>query len=200
MMEIPKFPELTFDEKRHIYQLNSIEIPSVTTLMKPLSDRTYKDVDPDVLKKAAERGTSVHMACENYALYGIEDCPLEYMGYFDAFKRWWDETKPVVLAPECQVYHKELGYAGTTDLLCEIRGVVTIVDYKTTAKMEPMLVGVQLEGYGRAWDSHGVMVEDRIALHLQKAGKYSVNHFPKNRECWDVLNSLLKIHNYVNKF
>ena len=199
-MEVQKYPELTFDDLTHTYRLNGIIIPSVTTLMKPLSDRTYEDVDPVVLQNAAKRGTAVHEACENYALYGIEDCPSEYYGYFEAFKSWWDKEKPIVLAPECQVYHKMLGYAGTTDLLCEIRGSVTIVDYKTTAKMEPMLVGVQLEGYARAWESHGVKIDDRIALHLQRAGKFSANHFPKNKECWDVLNSLLKIHNYVNKF
>ena len=41
---IPQFPELTFEEQRHIYRLNGIEVPSVTTLMKPLSEDFYSTV------------------------------------------------------------------------------------------------------------------------------------------------------------
>lgn len=51
--EIPQFPELTFEEERHLYYLNGLEVPSVTTLMKPLSSDFYSTVDPEVLNKAA---------------------------------------------------------------------------------------------------------------------------------------------------
>ena len=47
--EIPQFPELTFEEERHLYYLNGLEVPSVTTLMKPLSSDFYSTVDPEVL-------------------------------------------------------------------------------------------------------------------------------------------------------
>ena len=50
--EIPQFPELTFEEERHLYYLNGLEVPSVTTLMKPLSSDFYSTVDPEVLNKA----------------------------------------------------------------------------------------------------------------------------------------------------
>ena len=57
--EIPQFPELTFEEERHLYYLNGLEVPSVTTLMKPLSSDFYSTVDPEVLNKAAKRGTAI---------------------------------------------------------------------------------------------------------------------------------------------
>lgn len=199
-MEIPQFPELTFEDATHTYKLNGVVIPNVTTLMSPLTEKTYDEVDPVIMMKAAARGTAVHEACENYALYGIEDCPAEYKGYFDAFKLWWDEKKPVVLSCESHVYHKMLGYAGTSDLLCEIKGHVTLVDYKTTAKVEAMLCGVQLEGYARAWESHGIKIEDRMILQLSQTGKFLEHHYLKDKERWEVLNALLKIRNYVNKF
>ena len=80
--EIPQFPELTFEEERHLYYLNGLEVPSVTTLMKPLSSDFYSTVDPEVLNKAAKRGTAIHNAVENYAKFGIEDIPPVYAGYF----------------------------------------------------------------------------------------------------------------------
>ena len=129
--EIPQFPELTFEEERHLYYLNGLEVPSVTTLMKPLSSDFYSTVDPEVLNKAAKRGTAIHNAVENYAKFGIEDIPPVYSGYFAGFREWWDSRKPEVLATETKVYHKILRYAGTVDLLCIIDGRVTLVDYKT---------------------------------------------------------------------
>lgn len=88
--EIPQFPELTFEEERHLYYLNGLEVPSVTTLMKPLSSDFYSTVDPEVLNKAAKRGTAIHNAVENYAKFGIEDIPPVYAGYFSGFREWWD--------------------------------------------------------------------------------------------------------------
>lgn len=128
--EIPQFPELTFEEERHLYYLNGLEVPSVTTLMKPLSSDFYSTVDPEVLNKAAKRGTAIHNAVENYAKFGIEDIPPVYAGYFAGFREWWDSRKPEVLATETKVYHKILRYAGTVDLLCIIDGRVTLVDYE----------------------------------------------------------------------
>lgn len=108
--EIPQFPELTFEEERHLYYLNGLEVPSVTTLMKPLSSDFYSTVDPEVLNKAAKRGTAIHNAVENYAKFGIEDIPPVYAGYFAGFREWWDSRKPEVLATETKVYHKILRY------------------------------------------------------------------------------------------
>ena len=59
MVEIPKFPELTFDEATHLYRLNGAELPSVTTVMKPLSTEVYGGVDEWVMERAAGRGTAV---------------------------------------------------------------------------------------------------------------------------------------------
>ena len=44
--------ELTFDPEKHIYRLDGLIIPSVTQVMKPLSDEKYKDVDQEVLDTA----------------------------------------------------------------------------------------------------------------------------------------------------
>ena len=54
-VEIPQFPELTFDERSHIYRLDGLVVPSVTTIMQPLSRAHYGGIDQDVLERAAER-------------------------------------------------------------------------------------------------------------------------------------------------
>lgn len=81
-VEIPQFPELSFDEAHHIYRLNGLAIPSVTTLMKPLSDDFYRTVDPEVLDRAAKRGTAIHNAVRTTRSSALEDISPAYAGYF----------------------------------------------------------------------------------------------------------------------
>ncbi len=198
--KLPEFPELTFEERKHVYKLEGIELPSVTTLMEPLSSKVYGPIDPNILSAAAAKGTAVHNAIENYLEFGIEDIPQEHAGYFDAFKQWEEKYKPEVVATEAKVYHKQLRYAGTCDLICNINGVLTLIDYKTSYQVNMMLYMVQLEGYARAWESHGVPIADRAILHLKKDGKYTVEHSPKNAECYSVISALMTLRSYQNKF
>lgn len=196
---VPQFPELSFEEAKHIYRLNGTEIPSVTTLMKPLSNAFYRDIDPGILERAAQRGTAVHNACENFALYGIEDICPAYAGYFAGFLRWWEENNPVVLATENRVYHKILRYAGTSDLVCLLDDLVTMIDYKTSAQVNTKLCAIQMESYDRAHESHGFKIDRRIILHLGKNGTAKPVEFCRNAKNWSVFSSLLTIHNYMNE-
>ena len=118
---------LTFDDRRHIYRLKGIELPSVTQVMKPLSDETYRSVEPRVLNRAADKGTAVHNAIENYISFGIEDIDPEFSGYFIAFLRWYQEFNVKPIASEYRLYHKFMGYAGTADLICDIGGQLHLV-------------------------------------------------------------------------
>lgn len=198
MVEIPEFPELTFDEAGHIYRLDGLVIPSVTTLMKPLSDDFYRTVDPEVLNRAAKRGTAIHNAVENFTMFGVQDIAPQYAGYFQSFLQWWELRKPEPLAMEHKVYHKILRYAGTADLICVIGGRLTLVDYKSSAQVNSKLCAVQLEGYDRAFESQGVKVDDRLILHLSKSG-YQEVPFQRSSKCWSVLSSLMTIRNYMNE-
>lgn len=197
---IPTFPELEFEEKGHVYKLDGSIIPSVTTLMEPLSKKQYDGIDPAILDRAAARGTAVHNAIENYLEFGVEDIAPEYAGYFEAFLKWYRKNNPKVLSTEHRVYHKILRYAGTSDLLCIEDGALDVVDYKTSASVNDMLCGVQLEGYDRAFESHGVKIDRRKILHLMRDGNYSVTTFPNTPEYYSVLSALLTIRNYMNKF
>ena len=150
---IPELNELEFFEEPHIYTLDGIEIPSVSTVMKPLSSSVYGEIDKDVLWMAANRGTIVHEAVENYVNYGIEDIDPKYGGYLDAFIQFWKDYKPTLLVAEYRMYHKYLKYAGTSDLLVLIDDELWLIDNKTSSRIEKMLTRVQLEAYKKALES-----------------------------------------------
>lgn len=201
MNKLPDFQELTFDEAPHSYRLNGMEIPSVTTVMAPLSQAVYGGVDEQVLNRAAGRGTAVHNAIENWITYGIEDIPPKYRGYFCGFLRWQQEKKVEIIGSECRLYHKILRYAGTADLPCIIGGKLILVDAKTTSSLIEMLARVQLEAYAKGYESHGVQFDGKAILHLKKDGAYTMETYPiRDTEAWTTFAALLTVRNYVQKY
>lgn len=201
MLTIPAFPELTFDEARHIYKVNGVYLPSVTTVMKPLSSEFYKGIDEGVLGAAADRGTTVHNAIENFVKFEIKDIAPEFDGYFQAFLRWWDDYKPVPIANESRVYHKYMRYAGTADMPCVVNNLVTCVDFKTSASLAEMLVRVQLEAYSKAFDSQGFRFDNKMAVQLKKDGSYKVEEYRAgDSEAWEVFGALLTMWGYVRQY
>lgn len=198
---LPKFPELTFEPKKHIYKLNGIYIPSVTTVMRPLSNEFYKDVDEDILNAAADRGRAVHNGIENYVKFEIEDIAPQHRGYFDGFLKWMADFKPIPIETECRVYHKYLRYAGTADMPCVIDKNLVCVDFKTSAEINRMLTGVQLEAYSKAYESHGVKFDEKAIVHLKSDGTYSMERYKANdSESWEVFGALLTIWNHQQKY
>ena len=198
MIELPNTPELSFLESTHTYTLYGQKIPSVTQLMAPLNASVYGGINTDVLNKAADRGTEVHQAAENYANFGIEDISPEHRGYFDGFRKWFDEVKPVVVSTEFQTYHKYLIYGGTVDLLAYIDDMLYVIDYKTTYRVDKMLTRVQLEAYKQALLSHGIPVTRKAVLHLLPDGKAKLQEYePDDTEAWDVFGSLVNVNNFI---
>lgn len=149
-VEVPELPELTFDEASHIYRLNGDIIPSVSELMEPLKDQCYGGISKRTLENAAIKGSAVHNSIENWIKFGIDDIPSEHRGYFNGFVEWWKQYKPRVFGSEVRIYHKLMRYGGTIDLLCEIGGLLELIDFKTTYTLLEMACGVQLEAYDRS--------------------------------------------------
>lgn len=112
-------------------------------------------------RTAAQLGTDVHAACEEYALTGIRpDVDAEVRPFLDQFDTWLNTFQPSYQATEVCVYHPTFGYAGQSDAFLTIDGVRFIVDYKTSRKTfdkqnrlrtpYPEQVALQLAAYAHA--------------------------------------------------
>jgi hypothetical protein len=193
-------PELKFDEKRHLYSINGMNLPSVTAIMRPLSNEYYGGIDAEIMAVAAKRGKTVHQSIENYLKFGIDDLPPEHEGYYSAFKSWISEINPRTIEAESKVYHKIMRYAGTADLPCYIGETLMCVDFKTTAQIVGMLTRVQLEAYSKAYESHGFKFGGKAIVQLQKDGNWAMKIFEAgDSEAWEVFGSLLTVSNYISK-
>lgn len=83
-------------------------------------------------RTAAELGTAVHAAIEEYSLRGtrphVDD---EIRPFLESFDRWAQQFQPEYQAAEVTVYSPDRGYAGTCDAFLTLDGVRFIADYKT---------------------------------------------------------------------
>ena len=196
-LEIGPVKELAYDDGPHIYRVDGIEVPSVTTIMEPLSNAEYGNIDRKTLDAAAAKGTAVHNAIENWLKFGFDDLDPEYHGYMNGFLEWWKERKPKLVASEFRAYHKIMRYAGTLDLIAIIDGELNLIDFKTTYKLVEKNCRVQLEAYSQMLDGMGVTVRKKRILHLRKDGRWEDPFFPeKDAEAWRVFGSLKCLYDY----
>jgi len=199
LTSFPEFPELEFEEENHIYRLNGIIIPSVSNILEPLSRAKYSRVDERTLDRAAERGTSVHDSIENFIKYGIVDVNPEYRGYFNGFHEWWENKKPIFIGSENRIYHKQMRYGGTLDLLVYIGDSLALVDFKTCYAKDDNSWKLQLMGYEYALMSHGIFIDEKMVLHLKKDGKCSEYQYPvKDGKELDDFNAFVKVYRRTN--
>jgi len=80
--------------------------------------------------EASTLGRDVHRAIEAWSRG--EPVVSRDDGYMAAFRRFLAVCQPVVMYPEATVFSLRHGYAGTTDLICQMGGETWILDFKTS--------------------------------------------------------------------
>ena len=140
---------LTFTDENHTYTLDgSLTLPSVTQIIKPLSDKVYGSINEGILAVAAERGTAVHNAIELYERYGWATDDEGIAGYIESYAKWRKSfPEKIPFCNEFMIYSPSNLYAGRGDFLSSDSG---LWDIKTTADAHIGLWGVQLAGYDAA--------------------------------------------------
>ena len=72
---------IEFFADEHIYYVDGIQVPSVTQIVASVLPSQYKDIDPAILKKAADKGISLHKEIELFETDGV-------IGYTEEFKNY----------------------------------------------------------------------------------------------------------------
>jgi len=175
-------------------------VPSVTWICEhyPKGIAFYKWLankgwdEAEALKEAAaDKGSKVHCAIRNLILgqtVGIndkylnpttakeEDLSLEEYDCILSFVEWVKVNKPRFLQSEFVVFGE--GYAGTVDLLCEIKDKVFIVDFKTSQYIWPSME-LQLSAYKHAQDQEVNLAILQLGYRLNKK-KYKFTEIDDN--------------------
>tara|TARA_R110002012_G_scaffold321346_1_gene548778 strand:- start:11974 stop:12726 length:753 start_codon:yes stop_codon:yes gene_type:complete len=82
--------------------------------------------------EAAERGTAVHEAIEALLERKEVHASTEFIRKsLMSFEKWYYDIKPSVICQEIFLYHKDMLWAGTPDIVATIDGSLSIIDIKT---------------------------------------------------------------------
>jgi len=102
-------------------------------VIKWLRDARFRQ--PKDQRSAAQLGTDVHAALEEWALTGVRPvADAEVNPFLDRFDEWAQKWQPEFQAAELTVYSPTYGYAGTSDGIMTIGGQTLFFDYKTSRK------------------------------------------------------------------
>lgn len=177
---------LTFDEESHTYFWNDDKIvPGVTTILNKVVYNEYHDIYVDtftgsciagaVFREAGDHGTAVHKAIQLDLTCGVDEESLhpDIGNALNQFREWKDEYVKEIISVEEMAYSLKYGYAGTWDLVLELKrkygGKRSITDIKTGAHD---LSGPQTAAYENNYkEKHkyrGSML--RHVLELPKSG------------------------------
>ena len=190
---------LSFDPAAHVYRVDGIAVPSVTALLEAAGiSPDYSRVNATVLQHARRRGLHVDLCADLDDADDLDWSSVdpECVGYVNAWRCFKADTGYQPLASQVIVYHPEWQYAGTTDSVGELDGVVTVVERKATARMAAsyalQTAGYAADGLYTAPPGGGRLEPvtwgqpQRLGVHLQRSGKYDLVRYddPADLSAW----------------
>lgn len=158
--------QINTNGKRKYQTATGKSYPSITTVLSHQSNKSpwlqkwKKEQGPENVKKilatSSKRGNIFHGHCENFLLNNPVDLTLgeDHDKYrFLTIKDHLEKSCNNIHGTEFKLYSDILELAGTTDLICEYNGKLSIVDFKTSAKSkkEEWVGNYYSQGFGYAW-------------------------------------------------
>lgn len=193
---------LSFDSDLHEYRFGGVVVPGVTSLLQQL--HSFAGVPMEVMDRARDRGTDVHLATELFDLGELDEAHLaaedpEVMGYVRGWKCFVRDCAPNWSAIEAKVYHPIFRYAGTLDRNGDFdfdgqRVLDAQVDIKTSAASHPVW-GVQTAAYSNA---QGKPKQRRFTVQLRPEGTYRILEWPSPDD-WPVFVSLVTLNSWKKR-
>jgi hypothetical protein len=191
--------------------------PRVTEVLNLLAN--FSAVREEIMYEAQIRGTRVHEACLSYAAgYMVPDLPDEYRGYFESFKKWFDEHVECVIYAEGFIFtngngksgryvghlqNELFGYQGRPDIGFRFRGSPENVlgDIKTS-QARSKLWQMQLAAYEMLFEGVGIQVSRRVTIRLKPDGSGVIlpregNEYEDPRYPFMHFTNLLNVYNFI---
>lgn len=161
---------LQFDEALHRYTLDGHHLPSVTTILAPITAQEYRAVDRETMERAAVLGKAVHKLIELDIAGildedGLADALRPYLAQWRQFR---DQSGFRAHFSEERSHSAKYGYAGTYDLFGTLNRKFALIDLKRTASV-PRTAGPQTAAYVQIIRENSFDLTaniDRFALHL----------------------------------
>lgn len=141
---------IEYIDECHLYLVDGVILPSITQILKIKFGHKYDDVPKEVLSRAADKGTAVHKAIEDYCKLGLDSDLLELRNFKFLQKQYkfevLDNEVPVIL------FKDDIPVAcGRLDLVLKIGNDVGLGDIKRTSILDKEYLAYQLNLYRIAY-------------------------------------------------
>lgn len=169
--DIPLIKQINSETGRRYSTPEGKHYPSVTTVLSVEENphlvawrkRVGEEQANKISKIATTKGSKVHEACEDYlqgkeTVWGLRES--DARDAFQAFIPVLDSVT-TVHAMETRMWSDKLEVAGTVDLIAEIDGELTILDWKTASRYKRR---EDIPDYFKQMASYSVMFYERTGI------------------------------------
>lgn len=187
--------DITFEADSHTYWYGMEAIPSVSEILRPLTEKYIDAIPEGILNWKRDLGTAVHKACELFDLGTLDESALDerIVPYLEEYKTFLVDCRPEWKAIESIVFEQDARYAGTLDRAGTVNAHPTILDIKTSNAIQPV-AAIQLWAYALAYDD--MAAPDLCVLQLTGKGKYVLKTFTDYELYSDTWNALLALRRW----
>lgn len=183
---------LEFFPETHTYLYEGLMLPSVSRILESKFNGEYKNVPPAVLNNAAQRGTAVHKAIENYNNSGYDDGSEAVRNFKFLQKQYGfevlDSELPLV------IFKDDMPIAcGRLDMTMLIDGQTGIADIKTVSTLNKEKIAYQLNLYRIGlMQSYGVDAQFLKIIHLRDGIRKVIDSPINEGMTWELIEKFLE--------
>lgn len=186
---------LEYIDETHTYLYDGVILPSITQILKVKFGSKYDGIPKATLERAAEQGSAVHKAIEDYERHGIESTVPELRNYKFLKKAYKFECLknevPVVLFKD-----DEAVACGRLDLVLQEGNEIGLGDIKRTSVLDKNYLAYQLNLYRIAYQQcYGTEISFLKGLHLRNDVRKYIDLPINENLAYEVLNQCLKENN-----
>lgn len=183
---------LEYFDDTHTYLYDGLMLPSVSRILESKFNGEYKNVPPAVLNNAAQRGTAVHKAIENYNNSGYDDGSEAVRNFKFLQKQYGfevlDSELPLV------IFKDDMPIAcGRLDMTMLIDGQTGIADIKTVSALNKEKIAYQLNLYRIGlMQSYGVDAQFLKIIHLRDGIRKVIDSPINEGMTWELIEKFLE--------
>ena len=182
---------LEYFDETHTYLYDGLMLPSVTQILGVKYKNDYASVPPAVLSNAAQRGTAVHKAIENFNVSGYDDGSESVRNFKFLQKQYGfevlDSELPIVL------FKDDMPIAcGRLDMTMLMDGETGIADIKTVSTLNKEKIAYQLNLYRIGlMQSYGVDAKFLKIIHIRDGIRKVIDSPVNEGMTWELIEEFL---------
>lgn len=183
---------LEYFDDTHTYLYDGLILPSVTQILGVKYRNDYASVPPAVLNNAAQRGTEVHKAIENFNVSDYDDGSEAVRNFKFLQKQYGfevlDSELPLV------IFKDDFPIAcGRLDMTMLIDGQIGIADIKTVSALNKEKIAYQLNLYRIGlMQSYGVDAQFLKIIHLRDGIRKVIDSPINEGMTWELIEEFLE--------